>query len=170
MANTGDFQQEVLARLKALQSDNHEKPPDKIPLIDPTANVLALVSAETKRQDDLKMAESKRVDDLRHLTEKFQDKISDILRKSDAEAKAAEAGRIDALLVANKNDVALALSKQQAQAEAQDKRIAILEQNQYTGVGRQGQATESRQRSEWITGLIIGGVIALIQIVIRFLK
>ena len=132
--------------------------------------MLALVAAETKRQDDLKAAESKRVDDIRKIIDKYQDKIYDERRKADSEAKAAEAGRIDALLVANKNDVALALSKQQAQAEAQDKRIAILEQNQYTGVGRQGQALESRQRSEWITGLVIGGIVAAVEIMMRFIK
>jgi hypothetical protein len=136
--STTDYQ-EILSRLDVLRS---EKAP-VIPLIDPTANVLSLVKAETKRQDDLRVAETRRIDDL--LTEKS---------KTDSDAKKAEADRIDALLSANKNDVALALSKQQAQAEAQDKRIAILEQNQYQGAGRQGQQTENKAHSQWVIGLI----------------
>lgn len=124
-------------------------------LIDPTANVLGLVAAETKRQDDLRAAEFRRQDDLRIQAEHYNDKLYNERTRFDAEAKRAEAGRIDALLVANTNNVALALEKQGAQAQAQDKRIAALEQNQYQGVGASGQRIEGRQQSQWVIGVVV---------------
>jgi len=153
-ASQSNEYQNIISRLSSIErAINGEKKPE-IPLIDPTANVLALVSAETKRQDDLRMAEFKRQDDLRAQADKYQDKIDTERKRMESDAKKAEADRIDALLAANKNDVALALAKQQAQAEAQDKRIAIVEQNQYQGVGGKEQRTESQKRSEWVIGLI----------------
>jgi hypothetical protein len=145
-SNQSNEYQDIIRRLSEIERavGVNDKAPAKIPLIDPTANVLALVAAETKRQDDL-----------RTLAEKFQDKIDVERTRTDSDAKRAEADRIDALLAANKNDVALALAKQQAQAEAQDKRIAIVEQNQYQGVGGKEQRTESQHRSEWLIGLIV---------------
>jgi hypothetical protein len=74
--------------------------------------------------------------------------------RTEKDAKDAESKRIDALLVANTNNVALALEKQGAQAQAQDKRIAALEQNQYQGVGEKGQRGESRQFNQWLIGVI----------------
>jgi hypothetical protein len=153
---TSDFQ-EIIHRIDLLKAPEHASPP-VIPLIDPTANVLSLVRAETKRQDDLRCAESKTIRDM--LSER---------RQTDSDAKKAEADRIDALLSANKNDVALALSKQQAQAEAQDKRIAILEQNQYQGAGRQGQQTENRQHSQWLIGLAITMALGLGALIVKVL-
>jgi len=148
--NAGQYQ-EILERIKTLQQD---KAP-VIPLIDPTANVLSLVAAETKRQDDLRAAEFKRQDDLRQQAEHYIEKLATERLRSEADAKRAEAGRIDALLAANTNNVALALEKQGAQAQAQDKRIAALEQNQYQGVGATGQRAEVRLQSNWSTGLIV---------------
>jgi hypothetical protein len=143
--------QEILARLAAIQRD---KRPD-IPLIDPTANVLALVTAETKRQDDLRMAEFKRQDDLRVQAERFNDKLQAERQRADSEARRAEAGRIDSLLSANTNNVALALAKQESLALTFEKRIAVLEQNQYQGLGASGQRTEGRQQNQWIIGIVI---------------
>lgn len=147
--------EEILSRIRALQ----EESPSKIPLIDPTANVLSLVTAAMARQDDLRLAETRRIDDL--LTER---------RQTDSDAKRAEAARIDALLAANKNDVALALAKQQAQAEAQDKRIAIVEQNQYQGVGATGQRVLGRQSSQWIIGLLVFAAIGVTGLLLRLVK
>ena len=152
--------QEILARLRILQEATGGKAP-VIPLIDPTANVIALQAASDRRQDDLRAAEFKRQDDLRTQAEHFNDKFAAERLRADGEARHAESGRIDALLVANTNSVALALAKQEAQAQAQDKRIAALEQNQYQGVGAGAQRTEGRQRNEWVVGIIIGIVVAL---------
>lgn len=165
----------INALLMELREVSRTKQPlsPTLPLIDPTANVLSLVSAAITRQDDLRLAENKRMDDvrrlenkrlddLRKLEETYIDKIDkerhateDRLQKKDAEAKKAEVDRVDALLAANKIDVALALAKQQAQAEAQDKRIAIVEQNQYQGVGGKTQQLEGRQQSQWAVGVIV---------------
>jgi hypothetical protein len=150
-----DSTQDILRRLAVLESADVKESA----LIDPTANVLGLVKAAIQRQDDLRAGETRRIDDL--LSER---------RRTDSDAKKAEADRIDALLSANKNDVALALSKQQAQAEAQDKRIAILEQNQYQGAGRQGQQTETRQQSQWTIGLIVALAMGLLGLILRVYK
>jgi hypothetical protein len=155
---------EILSRLDTLQGLARDKVPDKapvIPLIDPTANVLALVGAETKRQDDLRAAEANRVKDIGDLTEKFADKLEQQRQFFETQAKTAEAGRIDSLLAADKANVALALAKQEAQAQAQDKRIAALEQNQYQGVGAGSQAREGRQQNQWVIGVVIAVAIFL---------
>jgi hypothetical protein len=96
------FQEEVLARLRDLKTGQRHNGAEhpQIPLIDPTANVLALVGAETKRQDDLRMAEFKRQDDLRKQAESFQARLLGERLSAEKEAKRAEAGRIDALLAA----------------------------------------------------------------------
>jgi hypothetical protein len=153
MASVNDFQAEVLARLKDLG--------ERKGIIDPTANVLGLVAAETKRQDDLRAAEFRRQDDLRIQDARFRDKLAEERARTEQDAKDAESRRIDALLVANTNNVALALEKQGAQAQAQDKRIAALEQNQYQGVGATGQRGENRQQYQWLIGLIalVAGVV-----------
>jgi hypothetical protein len=158
---------EIISRLRAIEDvlrNGRDKPPDKIPLIDPTANVLSLVSAAITRQDDLRKAEFRRLDDLRNQEQGYIAKLEEERQRANSESKKAEAGRIDALLAANTNNVALALEKQGAQATAQDRRISVLEQNQYQGVGREGQRTEGRQQSQWVIGLIIGAIIAIIQL------
>jgi hypothetical protein len=152
---------EIIARLRALQES---KPPD-IPLIDPTANVLSLVAAAIARQDDLRTAEFQRQDDLRKQAEYFNKQLVQERQRAEADAKRAEAGRIDALLVANTNNVALALEKQGAQAQAQDKRIAALEQNQYQGVGGKLQQTEGRQVNQWTMTTVLFGIIGLVGMV-----
>ena len=163
----GEFQ-EIISRLKVIQQSTGDNPKAPvIPLIDPTANVLALVAAETKRQDDLRNAEAKRVADLNFQADKFTDKLEEQRTFFETEAKKAEAGRIDSLLAADKANVALALAKQEAQAQAQDKRIAALEQNQYQGVGAGVKRGEDRQQSQWIIGLIIGLVVAAASILSR---
>jgi hypothetical protein len=124
---------------------------DKISPIDPTANVLSLVAAAMKRQDDL-----------REQSEKFYEKLMVQRADFEREAKRAEASRIDALLAANTNNVALALEKQGTQAAAQDKRIAAVEQNQYQGVGATGQRSEGRQQYQWAIGLIGGLALAIV--------
>lgn len=101
---------------------------------DPTANVLSLVEAAIRRQDDLRaaqdqrtddlrLAEAQRVDDLRRLERYFNERFdasNERLRlaesnRIDAQAL-AESRRIDALLAAATQNVALASEKQAAQA------------------------------------------------------
>jgi hypothetical protein len=144
------FQSDILARLSVLEEAWKSSKPGVPPIIDPTANVLSLVAADAKRQDDL-----------REQADKFQEKLSTQRAEFEKEAKRAEAGRIDALLAANTNNVALALEKQGAQAQAQDKRIAALEQNQYEGAGEKGQRGESRQQYQWLVMVIIALLAAL---------
>lgn len=140
-----------------------ERPP-----IDPTANVLGLVAAEGRRQDDLRQAEGRRQDDLRAQAERFTEKLETQRQFFETQAKMAESGRIDALLVANTNNVALALEKQGAQAQAQDKRIAALEQNQYQGVGAGVQRVEGRQHNQWVIGIVLVVAIFLANWLPRF--
>src|SRR5579864_8612743 len=161
--NSNSEFKEILARLREIKDG--EKPP-VIPLIDPTANVLSLVGAAITRQDDLRAAEFKRQDDLRQQGEKYIEVLAKERQRAEEAAKVAEAGRIDALLAANTNNVALALEKQGAQAQAQDKRIAALEQNQYQGGGAAAQRVENRQESQWKMGITIGAIIAAIQILL----
>jgi hypothetical protein len=159
---------EILLRLDALK----DKTP-QIPLIDPTANVKELVEMERRHHNEMAEAAQKRQDDLREQAERFTEKLFAERRIADGEAKRAEAGRIDALLVANTNNVALALEKQGAQAQAQDKRIAALEQNQYQGVGASGQQREGRQQNQWTfqqTLTILAIAIAIASFVVHIWK
>jgi hypothetical protein len=150
-SNSKEYQ-EILNKLDVLT---------KPPVIDPTANVLGLVGAAINRQDDLRAAELRRQDDMREQAEKYIEILASERQRSEMASKVAEAGRIDALLAANTNNVALALEKQGAQAQAQDKRIAALEQNQYQGVGASGQRVEGRQQNQWVIGIIIAVAIFL---------
>jgi hypothetical protein len=154
--NDSSEYREILARLDALK----ERTP-LIPLIDPTSNVKELVEMERRHHNEMADAARQRQDDLRSQSEHYNEKLAAERLRSEAEAKKAEAGRIDALLAANTNNVALALEKQGAQAQAQDKRIAALEQNQYQGVGGKLQQTEGRQQSQWVIGFILAAAIFL---------
>ena len=159
--SSSGFQEEVIARLKSIQGDGaHEKPP-VIPLIDPTANVLSLVAAAIARQDDLRTAEFRRQDDLRVQAERFNDKLTAERQRADGEARNAESGRINSLLAANTNNVALALAKAESQTSALEKRIAVLEQNQYQGVGASGQRAESGASTRWTIDKILMLAVAI---------
>lgn len=95
----------------------------KIPLIDPTANVIELVKAAILRQDDLRVADAKleeerirRLDELRDLQDKCAHEIAQVHLAGNRELANAETKRIDALLLAARADVALASEKAAAQA------------------------------------------------------
>ena len=122
---------------------------------DPTKNVSDQLDAAVKRQDDLRKNDRMWRDRLDAQTEKWRDKFDTERARADNLARAAEAGRLDALLGANTSNVALALGKQEAQAQAQDRRIAVLEQNQYQSGGRDIQRTEGRQSNQWVIGIIV---------------
>jgi hypothetical protein len=134
---------------------------------DPSPNVLDLVAAAERRQDDLRIAEGQRQNDLAEMRERHSRELDAQREKAANSAKLQEASRIDALLQANTGNVALALGKTETQALAQDRRIAILEQNQYSGAGREIQRTEGRQVGQWLTGLVIGGVLAVVELGLR---
>ena len=125
------------------------------PLTDPSLNVKELVELRAGYEAEL-----------RKQAERWQERL-DVQRDQGADERIkAEAGRIDALLVANANNVALALSKQEAQALAQDRRIAVLEQNQYQAGGKDIQRVEQRQGNQWTLGQLvaIAGIVVLIAI------
>lgn len=63
------------------------------PVVDPTKNVLGLVAAETKRQDDLRIAESEHVREIIHL----RADVAAIRVAHARELREAEALRIDAI-------------------------------------------------------------------------
>src|ERR1017187_645610 len=101
---------------------------------DPTSNVLSLVEAAIRRQDDLRSAENRRVDELhqqrttcdreeavlidRERVLQFQN-LKDLATAESKRIDAitlAESRRLDALLAAARNDVTLASEKAGAQA------------------------------------------------------
>jgi hypothetical protein len=123
---------------------------------DPTKNVRSALKHAVKRIDDL------RIQDLR-----FQERLYDDRARSEAAAREAESRRIDALLKANTDNVALALEKQGAQAQAQDRRIAVLEQNQYQAGGKDIQRVESRQSSQFTLSQIVAGAGVLVLVLIE---
>jgi hypothetical protein len=100
---------EIIDRLKALQVDGTAP---RLAAIDPTLNVIQLVAAETKRQDDLRTAESKHRDDLMNQREKHD------LRLAEAQDKllVAEAKRIDAIRAVDVGAVAIASERASQQA------------------------------------------------------
>lgn len=155
--------EEFLSHIKSLWQDANR-------VVDPTANVLRDIAAAITRQDDLRKAEFTRQDDLRKQAEYYTEKLAQERQRSEAEAKKAEAGRIDALLVANTNNVALALEKQSSQASGQDKRISALEQNQYQGVGVTMQSREGMARGQWTVDKILSIIAILVAILAVWLK
>jgi hypothetical protein len=95
------------------------------PPIDPTANVLSLVAAAIKRQDDL-----------REQAEKYRDKLAEAeSRRVDANAL-AESRRIDALLQDARNAVALATARAEGTATALAERVDAAAKALAQGSGR----------------------------------
>lgn len=125
-------------------------------VIDPTANVLEALRTAVKRLDDLREQERD-----------FQERLYTERAQLAAEARDAESRRIDALLKANTDNVALALEKQGAQAQAQDRRIAVLEQNQYQAGGKDIQRVEQRQSSQFTLSQLVAGAGVLVLVLIE---
>lgn len=91
--------------------------------IDPTANVLALVTAEARRQDDLRIAEArytrleaKRLDDLARMRHNCDQELADTRLQAQRDATLAESRRIDAINAAQKVEVALTAERASATA------------------------------------------------------
>jgi hypothetical protein len=66
-------------------------------VVDPTKNVLDLVSAAMQRQDDLRSIEFKRQDDLREAESRHVREIAEVRSHYTAELRKAETARIDAI-------------------------------------------------------------------------
>ena len=90
------------------------------PVIDPTANVIALVEAGLKRQDDLRVMETGHVKELVLTEASHLKEIVGLRAEYDAELRKAESGRIDAIRAVDQANVARAqeVSAQQATALA----------------------------------------------------
>lgn len=155
------------------QDDIRGAAPPKIPLIDPTANVIELVKGIVLRLDDLRTADQtleeeriRRLDDLRELTDKCAAEIATVRlegqqalsmaesRRVDAIAL-AETRRIDALLTAASAAVNLAAEKSAAQAatlatqvatsaEALRTQVAALATQTTTNTNQMREAIERR--------------------------
>ena len=97
-----------------------ENPP---PVIDPTTNVLSLVSAAGRRMDDLRAAEQRRMDDVMDLRDKLRkaearrvDDLLDMTSRHAAELREAESKRLDAIRTTDTAAMAMATERAAAQA------------------------------------------------------
>jgi hypothetical protein len=159
MAESSDVAANVREILELARNGNSlTQKPEAV--IDPTANVLSLVAAANLRQDDLRNNDKDWRDRLDAQTEKWRDKFDAERARADREAQKAEAGRLDALLLANTNNVALALGKAEGVTQEQGRRLAVLEQNQYQTGGANLQRVESRGQSNVDRSLIVSIILA----------
>lgn len=157
---------------------------DGSPLIDPTKNVLDLVAADARRQDELAAQESKHFREL--LAER--DKLFDLRAQDAREIREAESNRIDAIravdvetgnkaaVVASAQITALAASttvladtlRAQVAVAATASDIALkaaltpiqndvaeLRRVQYQQQGERASRTESKDSTQWSTSTII---------------
>lgn len=85
-------------------------------VVDPTANVIALVRAESKRLDDLVAASTRRQDDLRTMESKHQTEKDDLRSHFYESLRAAETARIDAIRAVDVGAVAAAANVSATQA------------------------------------------------------
>jgi len=180
-----DEVREILNRLALIQSAMMAEKPEKIPLIDPTANVLKLVEQEVIRLNDLAdlratyqgklaAAESRRVDEQAALREEYAEKLRDgeskridAIRAVDVQAAAAERERSNqtaALLanqVTNSADVLRALVTSTADQNQKNvvqplaDRISALEKSQYQTGGRDIQRDVGKGDVRWIIYLLL---------------
>jgi len=153
------------------------------PVIDPTANVIALTDAAVKRIDDLRDAEARFAKaENAHIRE-----ILDLIGTFTAQLREAESGRIDAIRAVDVGNVQRAAEVAGAQAEALrnqvaaaaaaaatalsaaldpiQKDIADLRRAQYEAQGKQGQIVEARGITGAAIGLIGLGVSILMALV-----
>lgn len=170
-ASSSDLLEEIFSRVKEL---NREGVP---PIIDPTANVLSLVGAAMKRQDDLRASDAKFTDEIRKIEQRYEDKLNALQDK----LAQAESRRLDAVLAVQKADVALANEKAgttattlanqvQGTRESLEKRLSLIEQNQYLGVGASVQRTEGQARGQWTIERIISIAAIVVAILAVWLK
>lgn len=119
------------------------------PIIDPTANVLQLVEASMKRQDDLRAAESKRQDDLAELERRHRAEVRELETKFRDSERAAEKARIDAQRAEDKAAIALATQRGEATASALADRVETAAKTLAAEAGSKEQRTDNRQQNQW---------------------
>ncbi len=86
------------------------------PVIDPTANVIALVRAEARRLDALRDAAVKRNDDLREADSRRVSEVANLRAEYEERLRNAEAKRIDAIRAVDVNAVSVASQRASDQA------------------------------------------------------
>ncbi len=155
------------------------------PVVDPTQNVLDLVAAAIKRQDDLRAAESMHVRELALLRAEYQEELRaaetariDAIRAVDvaavqqaataAETRAtALAAQVAASAEAMRSQVAAAASAAAtslaAALEPVQKDIADLRRAQYEAQGQKTQTVENRSSNQLVVGAVaaIGGLLVV---------
>jgi len=163
-----------------------------MPVIDPTANVRALVEAGLRRQDDLREMDAKHVREVLSLRSEYDDKL-----------RRAESNRIDAVRLVDVGAAGLAaqVSTQQAAALAQQttvlsdtlrtqvatvaqaaqaslvgalapmqKAIDDLRQAQYQQQGQAVQRTEGKGTSQWVVTTVVGAAAVVLSYFAAHLK
>lgn len=155
-------------------------------MIDPTANVIAILDAAVKRQDDLRASHSRHQDDIFKLQRFYDDKLRkaeakriDAIRAVDVAAvqRAAEVSAAQAQTLATqvavsaealRGQVAAAAAAQSAALAAAldpiQKDIAELRKAQYEAQGQKQQVVEGRDSGRYMATLV-GAVLASIGIV-----
>jgi hypothetical protein len=117
---------------------------DTRPSYDPTANVVALVEAAMKRQDDLRFAESRRVDEQLKLRTDHASELAEIRATSGRELRLAESSRIDANRATDLLNVSIANDKAGAQAAVLASQVVQTADTLRALVATNNQATEQR--------------------------
>jgi hypothetical protein len=143
----------------------------EIPVIDPTKNVLQLVEAANKRQDDLREQESKHIRELLNLRSTFLDEIRraeaarlDAIRSVDvsavsraAEVSAQQATTLAAQVASSADALRVALA---AALEPIQKDIQDLRRAQYEAQGVKSNVGDTRLN----IGALVGGIALLVSI------
>lgn len=135
------------------------------PVVDPTANVLALVEAAAKRLDDLaalrsnyeaqlRQAETARIDAIRAVD------VGAVQRAAEVAAAQAEALRNQVAVAATATAAALAAALDPIQ-----KRLDDLTRAQYETVGQKSQITESRSSSGLVIAAVGLGITTLVTLI-----
>jgi hypothetical protein len=113
-------------------------------VVDPTANVLALVEAANQRQDDLRAAESRRLDELRQQESSWTMKLLDLRSQHAEDLRIAEAKRIDAIRAYDTNAVAVASQRSAEQATVLANQLTQSTEAMRALVARTDQALGTR--------------------------
>jgi hypothetical protein len=113
-------------------------------VVDPTANVLGLVEAANRRQDDLREAEARRMDELRRQESLWMMKLLDLRSDHAEELRIAEAKRIDAIRAYDTNAVAVAAQRSSDQASVLASQVAQSTEAMRALVARTDQALSTR--------------------------
>jgi hypothetical protein len=159
------------------------------PVIDPTANVYALVEAAIQRQDDLRTAESKHVREMASLRAEYQEELRraeteriNAIRAVDVQAvqqassvqetrATALAAQVAASAEAMRSQVAAAATAAAtslaAALEPVQKDIADLRRAQYEAQGKQTQVVETRAgigSAQAVLAAIVGVIVLAVSI------